>query len=350
MKKFLKISFFLILIIAFAGIIYYKINANNETTRTRQRGAPLVKLEKPVRETVFYKLQFNGDVMAIQQANIFSKVSGNIEHIYVDIGMSVRNGQLLALIDQTELNQKVQETSAIFFNARTNYERTKQLLEQNLLAKEDLDNAEATMKIAQANYENAKTRLSYTRITAPFSGYITKRFLDVGALVSNTNTILFTLMDITSVKIIVNVLEKDISLIPRVKKAIIVVDAFPGKEFCGTISRSSQAIELSTRTMAVEIDIPNQDIILKPGMFATVTLVIEEHPNALLVPTQAILKDNNGTYVFTVDNNVAKRIDIKIGIEQSIMTEILSGIEGTEDVITTGQQFVRNGGPVLVQK
>lgn len=350
MKKFLKISLFLILLIAFAGIVYYKINANNEMTRTRQRGAPLVKLEKPVRETVLYKLQFNGDVNAIQQANIFSKVSGNIEHIYVDIGMSVRKDQLLALIDQTELNQKVQETSAIFFNARTIYDRTKQLLEQNLLAKEDLDNAEATMKIAQANYENAKTRLSYTRITAPFSGYITKRFLDAGALVSNTNTILFMLMDITNVKIIVNVLEKDISLIPRVKKAIIGVDAFPGKEFYGLISRSSQAIELSTRTMDVEIDIPNQDHILKPGMFATVTLVIDEHPDAVLVPTQAILKDNNGTYVFAVTNNTAKRFDIKVGIEQSIMTEILTGIEGTEDIITTGQQFVRDGGPVLVQK
>lgn len=350
MKKFLKISFLLVLLIALAGIVYYKIIANNEMARTGQRGAPLVKLEKPVRETVLYKLQFNGDVNAIQQAYIFSKVSGNIERIYVDIGRSVKKDQLLALIDQTELDQKVQETSAIFNNARTIYERTKQLLEQNLLAKEDLDNAEATMKIAQANYENAKTRLSYSRITAPFAGYITKRFLDAGALVSMNNTTLFTLMDIDKVKVTVNVLEKDISLIPKVKKAIIVVDAFPGKEFYGVISRFSEAIDLSTRTMAVELDIPNNDHTLKPGMFATVTLVIEEHPNALLVPTQAILKDNNGMYVFAAANNTAKRYDIKIGIEQNTMTEILSGIEGTEDVITTGQQFVRDGGPVLVQK
>ncbi len=350
MTKFLKFGFLAAILIVLGSIVIVKINADIERREARPRPDPPVKLEKPVRETLYHTLRFNGDVSAIQQADIFSKVSGNIERIFTDIGSYVRRNQLLAIIDSTELYQKVQETEAVFYNAQVNYDRTRQLLEQEILAKEDLDNAEATLKIARANYESARTRLSYAYITSPFSGFITKRYLDEGALVSPNNTILFTIMDLDKVKITVNVLERDISLIPEVKRAAIRVDAFPGREFTGVLSRFSQALDIATRTMAVEIEIPNGDHTLKPGMFATVTLILAEKPDVLTLPTQAIMKDNQGAFVYIIDSHVVKRVDIIAGVEQNSRTEIISGLTGDENIVTTGQQFIRAGSTARIQE
>ena len=348
MKKYRNYLIFAAIVVLLGGVATFKILSGNTSADTRRQNVPLIKAEQPHQETVSYRLTFNGDVVAIQQASIFSKVGGNLERIYSDIGADVRRNQLLATIDSTELYQQIQQMSATYYNAKINYTRNKKLYGQNLVAKQDLDNAEAQMKVAQAGFETAKTRLGYARITAPFPGIITKRYLDEGALVTTGNSTLFTLMDIDSVKVVVNVLEKDVPQISRGKKASLTVDAFPGKEYEGIISRLSQAIDLSTRTMAVEVGIPNKDHRLKPGMFGTVTLTVSEHLNAVTVPTQAILGDNNGTFVYILQNSTAKRVSVNIGIEQSGRTEILAGLTGSESIITTGQQLVRDGGAVIV--
>ncbi len=331
-------------------IVTFRLLSNGSASETARFSAPLVRLEVPHRELVTYALQFTGDVAAIQQASIFSKVGGNLDHVYVEMGMHVRRDQLLALIDSTELHQQAQQAEATYENARLTFERSKDLFGQKLVARQDLDNAEATMKVAAANYETAKTRLGYAHITAPFAGYVTKRFLDAGALVTTNNSILFTLMDLDQMKIIVNVLEKDIPRIAAGKPATITVDAFPDKKFEGKITRMSEAVDPGTRTMAVEIDIPNSGLILKPGMYANVTIVVEEHRDAVTVPTVALLKDDQGYYLYTVVQDTARRIRITTGWEQGERTEVRTGLDGSQSIITTGQQFVRDGGPVTVQK
>jgi membrane fusion protein (multidrug efflux system) len=348
MKKNTKYPLVALLLVV-ASIVVYRIIAGNAATDARRLNIPLVKVEAPKRETVTYRLQFTGDMVAVSQANIFSKVSGNLERVYVDMGARVNRDQVLALIDTTELRQQYQQAAATYENARINYQRTKELSEQNLVAKQDIDNAEATMKVARGNYELAVTRLGYATITAPFAGYITRRYLDPGALVTPNSTTLFTLMDLGAMKVIVNVLEKDIPQIKLGKKATVLVDAFPGKEFSGTVTRFSQAVDLSTRTMAVEIDVPNTEYLLKPGMFANVTLVTDEHQNAMTVSTQAILSDDAGTYLYIASNDTARRVPVKIGTEQGSRTEILAGLTGAEQVIMTGQQFVKADGPVSIQ-
>ena len=349
MKKYLKVIIPIVIVLILAALVIYRFSRKSNLN-SFQRKASLVKVEKPIRELVVQQLQYNGDVSAIQQANIFPKVSGNIEKIYVDIGSNVKKNQLLAMIDTTELHQQVQQTAASFQNARLSFERNKKLLEQDLVSKEDLDNAETSMKIAQANYETAMTQLCYACIKAPFDGFITSRFLDQGALVEPGSMVIFTLMDIESVKVVINVLEKDTPLIPLLKKAFIVADALPNRTFEGHISRYSQAIDLSTRTMPVEIVVVNKDYSLKPGMFATVNIIVTEHPDAITVPTQAVLKDEKGNYVFIVENKKAKRVSVETGLEQNFRLEIINGLSGTENVVTTGQEFVKDGGPVTMQR
>ncbi|MFI5252146.1 MAG: efflux RND transporter periplasmic adaptor subunit [Bacteroidota bacterium] len=348
MKKNTK---FLILgiVVILLGLVGWKIISGRIVTDPR-RNISLVKVDAPGKQTVHYQLQFNGDVIPVQQANVFSRVTGNLDRVYVNIGDYVSENQILALIDTTELALQVQQTGASYVNAKLTYERNVELEKENLVAKQDVDNAEAAMKVAKANYETAETHLEYAHITAPFSGFITKRYLDPGVNLVANNSTLFTLMSLEEMKIIINVLEKDIPQIATGKSVDIEVDAYPGRKFEGKITRISEAVDLSTRTMAVEVDIQNREHLLKPGMFASATIVISDHPNAITVPTYALQKDDKGYFVYTVGDSLkAHRITVTIGIEQNNKTEILTGLTGNERLITTGQQFVRDGGQVTIQ-
>ena len=346
-KRTLLIGTIVLLVVAAS---LYRILSANPGADVRRLNLPLVKLESAGQETVTVVRQFTGDVVAIQQAGIFSKVSGNIERVYVDIGTHVRAGQVLALIDTTELWQQYQAAAATYENARITYQRSKDLFGQNLLSRQDLDNGETAYKIAAAAMETAATKLGYARITAPFGGVITRRYLDRGAFVTLNNATMFTLMDIDAVKVIINILEKDIPLMADGKQASISVDAYPGRTFPGLVTRFSRAVDPATRTMAVEIDIPNRDHALAPGMYANVVLVVNSHPDAVTVPTAAVQKDDRGYYVFTVSNDTARAVRIIPGVEQGAKTEVVSGLGAGTPIVSTGQQFTRDGGAVIVQK
>ena len=331
-------------------VAVYKILGDRSSSDTRRQNVATVTIEHPQHERIIQRIQLTGDVIPVQQANIFAKVSGTLDQVYVNIGAIVKSGQLLALIDTTELVQQVEQMAATFYNARATYLRTKQLLEGNLVSKQDLDNAEALMKVAEANYDNARTRLGYARISAPFGGTITKRFMDPGGVVTTpTNATLFSLMDYDTVKVVVNILEKDIPLVHIGTPAVVSVDAYPGREQRGMVARLSQAIDLSTRTMQAEIDIPNQTFTLRPGMYANVVLIVAERPNQITVVTEALLRDDNGYYLYTVQNHAAHRVNLTLGVEQGGRTEVIDGLKGDESVIVMGKQLVKDGGEVKVQ-
>jgi len=343
----LAIIFVTLALIAVAAIRIFGDRAAGET---RRQNLPVVSVQKLTREKITQRIELTGDVLPIQQANIFSKVSGTLDRVFVNIGSAVKTGQLLALIDTTELAQQFQQMQATYYNARVSFQRTQQLLDRNLVSKQDLDNAEALMKVAAANFDNARTRLGYARITAPFSGSITRRFMDPGAVVTTpTNATLFTLMDYDTVKVSVNILEKDLSLVHIGTRATVAVDAFPDKEFTGVVARMSQAIDLSTRTMPAELDIPNGGLQLRPGMYAKIVLVVAERPNQITVPTQCLLRDDTGYSLFVEKGGIAHRIQVTIGVEQAGRTEILSGLNGDEDIIVLGQTLVKDGGQVTIR-
>jgi membrane fusion protein (multidrug efflux system) len=338
-----------IVVLAVVALAIVRIAARRTGTGARRQNVPLVRTEKPSRDTVSYTLQSTGDVVSIQRANIVAKVGGSLERVLVNIGAQVGQNQLLALIDTSELAQQVQQTGATLFTAQSNFSRARQLLADSLATQQDYENAEAAQKVAEANYQIAATHLSYAHITAPFSGTITARLLDPGAVVMPNASTLFTLMDLDSVKVVINVLEKDVPFVAIGARAMVTADALPADTLAGRVGRLSQAVDPTTRTMPVEVFVPNREHRLKPGMYATVSLVLSEHPDAITIPAQTVLTDANGTFVYAVVNDTARRLTVQPGITQGSQTEIISGLAGDEDLITTGQQFVRNGAPVSIQ-
>lgn len=350
MTKYWKYILPLVVIVILGGIFTFKNVSGDAAKDPRRNNAPLVKVAQPVRQLIRYQLTFNGDVNAYQQATIYARIAGNLEKVFVNLGSIVKMGQMLARIDSLEPYDQVQQMSATYDNAQLSYERSKSLLKGNLIANQDVDNLASAMKVAKANYELAKTRLGYTRIVAPFPGIITKRFLDAGTFLASSSTPLFQLMYIDSVKIVINIQEKDVIQVKRGTRAEITVDAYGNRMFPGTVTRMADALDLSTRSMPVEIDIPNDGHVLKPGMFATVTLITAEHPNALTVPTMAIQRDDSGSFVFVAVNNAANRKRTQLGAEVNTTTEILSGLDGSESVIVVGQQLVKDSGLINIQK
>jgi len=360
------ISGVIVLLVLF---MYFRIRANANDPVRNARPIPVVQISTAERGSISKTIQFTGDIDPYQTANIYPKVNGNLEEEFVNIGDYVRKGQLLALIDTTIYSQNVgqakgtyMQAEATLINAKITYERNKSLLEQNLIAKQDLDNAETAYKVAQAqevaaeaNYKNAATQLGYCRIVAPFDGYITRRYFDPGVYVTtSTNaqgSTLFLLSEIQKVKIMVNVLENDVQYLGNITTADVTVDAYPTQIFKGRITRISQQFDLATRTMPVQVDLDNSQRLLKPGMFANINLILARKDDALILPTQDIMKDDSGSYVYTLSkDSTARKTYVKIGISQDNRNEILAGITGSDRLLTVGQDLVNNGMRIRVAR
>ncbi len=342
-------------IVLIVGFIVFRLITMKPPAAKKQPTPPVV-VALPEHTDVIYKLEYDGDVIPVLQAYVFSRVSGLLQAIYTDMGKRVRRNQLIALIDTSEAYQMAMQSEAAYYNAKATEVREQDLFNKHLAAQQDLDNAVATLRSDEATYQANKVLLDYCKIYSPFDGWITKRWLDPGSVVTsnpivgNSNSSIFTVMDIDTVKIDINVLDRDIAKIPQVNKSIATIDVIPGRQYPAFITRTAQAVTTTTRTMPVEIVIPNKDESIKPGEFARVTLVLGENPDAITVPTEAVLRDNNGTYVYVVQDTIAKRRNVTTGVTQNDRLEIVSGLDGTERVIVIGQTFVHPNGKVIVVK
>jgi len=353
-----------ILILILAAFVYYRINENLKSSQKQRQQVQFIKIINPVREDISSRISLSGDIIASQQTAIYSRVTGNIQKMYADVGDFVGQGKLLATIDKSQFVQSLRQTQAILLqyqanyeNSKINFERTATLFEKGLSSQSDYDNAFTQMKVNEAQIEsgeasvqNAMLQISYCNITAPFSGYITKRFLDAGALVSSgTTNSIFLLSDINDLKIMVNIPEKNLSSIEYITDVKITTDAYPDRTFEGIFKKISQSFDLATRTMQAEIRVDNKNNILKPGMFAKIEILLEKHSDALVLPEQCVRKDDKGSFVFVVsDENVAKRKEVQTGINSNNKIEIISGLNENEKVVFVGQELINDNSKVQI--
>jgi membrane fusion protein (multidrug efflux system) len=364
-----KRNIILLVLIIFIAVVGYKIYDYQSLSARRAPQTQTVVLGNPEKRLISNYLSLTGDIIADKQANIYARVSGNIEKIYVDIGQYVNRGEILAIIDSSIYTQNALQAQGLFAqaeanyqNAQMNYERNSKLYEQKLISKQDYDYSQTSFEVAKAqreaqfaNFTNAQTQLSYCKVTAPFSGYITKRMFDEGAYISASaatqSSTLFVLMDINKVKITANLPEKNIDILNKVKEADIKVDALKDKNFKGTISRASEAVDLATRTLPLQIIIDNKGGILKPGMFASIIFTLEQKENSLTLPLNTVLTDDDGTFVykFMPDSTVGKTY-VEIGIQENNVLEIVQGLTEDDQVVIVGQTLVRDNMKIRVAR
>jgi membrane fusion protein (multidrug efflux system) len=309
-------------------------------------------------------LRYTADVLPIEQADLLpTEISGHLKTVLVDKGDRVKKGELLARIDRSELEDRVrqaeanrQDAQARYENAQASWQRYAELFERGFVARQERDNAEMELRIAEARLENTRaalaatrTHLGYSEIRAPFTGYVARRYLDPGALVSPGGKPILTLMRLDPVRVNVPVLERDVRWIKLELPARLEVDAYPGQIFAGKVTRFAPALDLLTRTLAVEVNIPNPELRLKPGMYGRVSLIAEVHKDVLLLPREAVVPGEDGEHwVYVVREGRAARMPVEVRYEQGNEVEITKGVTLTDRVIVAGADKVEEGLPVEI--
>jgi HlyD family secretion protein len=317
-----------------------------------------------------------GNLIGAATVETVPKVSGRLEAVTVRLGDRVTRGQRLAKIEDREILEQVKQAQASFDVsaatirqreadlklAQTNLDRSRSLYERQLIPRQTFDDtdaryqaANAALDLARAQYAQAQARLdelkinlANTVITSPVTGFIGKRALDPGAWVTPSSAFL-SVVDISIVRLVANVVEKDLRRITQGMKADVVVDAFPGETFDGRIAHVAPVLDPATRTAQIEVEVPNSNFRLKPGMYAKVDFVVEHKQNTLVVPANAIVDLNGKKGVFLPDEgDVARFKPVTIGMSQPELVEVVEGLpEGTR-VVTTGAAALREGDRIVL--
>jgi len=324
-----------------------------------------------------------GEFLPYQEIEVHAKVAGYIRKISVDIGDRVKTGQVLAVLEVPELVAELQGAGAGVRHSQQEIERAQNEVARNqaqfealhanaarlaqaskarpgLVAQQELDDAESKDRAAQAQVESSKSALSaarqqlemsqatnsqvsamsdYTRITAPFDGVITWRYADTGALVqagtSNNNSApVVKLAQVNILRLRIPVPESLAAAVRVGEPADVTVISSSGEHFTGHVTRFTDALDRTTRTMQVEIDVPNETYKLQPGMYANVALEVQNHADALTVPIQAVQRHDGKASVLVVDQqNQVQLREIQTGLEDPNRVEVLSGLNEGERVI-----------------
>jgi membrane fusion protein, multidrug efflux system len=317
-----------------------------------------------------------GNLIGLQTVDVAPRVQGRLTSITVDMGDAVRRGQTIATVEDREIVEQVRQAEASMEVSKAtirqreadlkvaelNFDRSKNLFERQLLAKQALDDAESRYMAAVAQVDLAKAQqaqndarlqelrfnLNNTIITSPVDGFIGKRNVDPGAMVS-TNTAVASVVDISRLKLVVNVVEKDLRMVTAGDVGVVEVDAYPGETFNGRIARVAPVLDPATRTAPIEIEIPNPGHRLKPGMYARITLTVEERKNVLVAPKIAVIdfESKRGVWVPT-DDTRAKFTPVQLGIEGTDTIEIVAGLKEGDRFVTTGASAVRNNDQLVI--
>jgi len=317
-----------------------------------QTPAMSVQTIRPKRGQIVHKVTLPGNVMAYQEATLYVKVAGYLKTINVDKGDSVKEGELLAEIEAPEMLADLIKAKAEAEAAQLDYKRVTdaQKKASDLVVPQTVDAAKAKSGVAVAGLQRIETLLSYAKITAPFSGVITKRWVDPGALIpaptsssTSKSGAVVTLMDFSTVRIDVAIPDTEAPFIKKDLPVKVTVNELPGRTFQGTITRFSYALDESTKTMATEIEISNPDLALRPGMWAAVEIELQKKENALLIPAEALVIEKNKNSVFVVRDKKALKVALTTGFDDGVNVEILKGCGPNDAVIVAGKQSVTDG-------
>src|SRR5688572_20568656 len=317
-----------------------------------------------------------GNLIGLQTVDVAPRTAGRLLNVNVQMGDRVRRGQVLAKVEDREIVEQVraaeasQEVAKATIRQREadlnvsqlNFERSKNLFSRGLLAKQALDDAESRYLASVAQLDLAKAQLSQndarlqelqfnlnnTIVTSPVDGFVGKRNVDPGAMV-NTNTAIASVVDISRLKLVVNVVEKDLRMVTAGDVGIVEVDAYPGEKFNGRIARVAPVLDPATRTASIEIEVPNGDKRLKPGMYARISLTVEERKNTLVAPKNAVIDFENKRGVWMPNEQKrATFVPVTLGIEGPEQIEILAGLKEGDRFVTTGAAAVRNNDQLII--
>ena len=354
----------------FAFLIYSGIRSRTSAEEGLARNlelnlVPLVNVVHPHAGSAGNEIELPGNTQAFTEAPIYARTSGYLKRWYLDIGSHAKRGQLLADIETPELDQQLQQAQSDLRTAQANLQlaqvtadRWLYLQKSNVVSKQetdqtvsDLNAKRATADSADANVRRLQKLQEFERVYAPFDGVITARNTDVGDLIQGDNTSpkeLFHLAAIDKLRVYISVPEVYATAIKAGETVTLTLDAFPGETFTGTLVRDSDSIDLTSRTLKVEVDVENPTGRLLPGAYAFVHLRVPAAAVAVTIPTNTLLFRSEGLRVAIVRNGQAKLVPITIGHDYGNTVEAMSNLTPDDLVICDPSDSIMDGSPVKI--
>jgi RND family efflux transporter MFP subunit len=336
------------------------------STWTENQAVPTVAVALPDARGKRTTIDLPGRLEAYSQAQLYARVSGYLKEWKADIGTPVKAGQLLAEIDAPDLDQQIMQAEADLTSAKANLtlaeatlERGQSLITSGAVSKQTLDqraadaeNRRGVLKSSQANLDRLKVLEKYKRITAPFDGLVTTRTTDVGALInagSGGGPALFVVSDTSKLRAYVNVPQNYVQNIKVGTKAQIIAPEYPGRSFGATVEASSQSIDPASGTTRMLLVVDNAKGELMTGAFANVHLELPSAENAISVPASALIFDQSGLRVATVDASdriVLKKVTIARDLGREV--EIGTGLIVSDRVVASPPDGIADGDAVRI--
>lgn len=316
--------------------------ASEEQQETVAVSAPVVEVCQVAKQSVPQDQIYSTTIQAWAVNNIAPQSASRIQKINVEVGDFVNAGQVLAEMDRVQLDQ----ASLKLKNAEDELSRLQGLFEEGGVSRSDYESMLLSYKVAKSTYDNLYEN---TILTSPISGVVSARNYDRGDLYAMAQPI-FTVQQITPVKILVPVSESDYTKVRKGDKINLTADALPGKEFTGSVIRLYPTMDSGTHTFSVEVQVANSNRLLRPGMYARVKVNFGDTFN-VVIPDEAVVKQQGSGQrsVYVVDGDVATLKNVTLGRHYEGKYEILSGLEGGESVVVKGQSALKSGIKVEVR-
>ena len=316
--------------------------ASNNKGPAMEEGTPNVEVAKAVSRDVARDNTYASTIQAYAVNNIAPQSAGRIRKINVEVGDFVVKGQVLAEMDRLQLEQMELQVQ----NDDIEYERLKGLYAEGGVSQSDFEAAELNYKVRKTNLANLREN---TILRSPITGFVSARNFDAGDLYS-MSAALFTVQQVTPVKLLVGISESEYTKIAKGDSVTLTVDAIPGETFTGKVERLYPTIDPATHTFKAEVVVPNTSRVLRPGMYARVTVNFGTR-RSVIVPDQSLVKqEGTGTrfiYVLKADNTVSY-LPVTVGRHMGREYEILSGLDEGVQVVVKGQALLKDGVKVNV--
>jgi len=351
-----------IALIAAFGVVKVRGEAirsqTDELKKAAGQGQPVL-VTAVLRTSESREIALPGEIHGYYETPIYAKIPGYVKSMLVDKGSRVTAGQLVATIDSPETDQQARNAKASYEIAAITNRRYQDLWRHQVVAQQIADQTKAQMLETYATWRSLAATQEYERVLAPFDGMITSRNLHPGALVGSaaapgtSDESIYAIATLKPLRVYLYLPQPLSPLVHDGDRAIVTVSEYPQRDFAGVITRHPAALDQQTRTMQIEVDLPNDDLTLYPGMYANVKVSIHGSKDLPKVPDQALIFDNEDVLIPVVRDNRIHLAKVELGLDDGIDCEVTRGLNGDETIALGMGQTAREGElvqPISAQK
>ena len=343
-----KIFLLTILCIVLIPVVVLNLNCSNQAAGGEFAMPPTpVEVAQVKEQSVADKFEAVGTIEAIEEITVVSEIDVAVVSLPFEEGGHIKRGELIAQLDDSQLAAEVNRTEALYTQSKASYNRVKSIVEQKAGTPQDLDDALASLKVAEANLKLAKARLDKTHIVAPFDGNVGSRVVSVGTFL-RTGDAITELANLNEIRISFSAPERFLSQLKRNAEVIVSTPVYTGHEVKGKIIAIEPILDSETRSVKIVARVQNPGQKFRPGMSANVSVILSERPEALTIPNESVFANGNQSFVFVVNpDSTVKRVAITTGLQLANVVEVIQGLEQGAQIVTAGHQKLFPGAKVM---